>query len=204
MRKVAVFLLICGVVCGGRSQEHGSGGVVSKYGRGIQCDGFLMEWEEQAALPVPGFPAAAWDASNTPRGLAGYIRVPSGGSCSPVSLVLTQPDSDSAWQLTVVGSDTGAGEWYATAVHGQWRIVEFELPWETLQIDSSHAYAVRAQLRDTCGGQGAWWITGTSESPLRRVLTPTVVRRIVLIVVLLVAYAALYIRLKTKRNRRTE
>ncbi len=202
MRQIARVVLVLCVAAVLGSEAGVSEVTVTTYGRGIQCDGFLLEWDEQSAAAVPGLRAAAWDASNTPRGLAGYVRVPSSDSCGTAVLRLTQPGGDPPWGLTIADS-ISEGEHYAAAVQGGWRVIEFQIPWTGLQVDSAHVYTVQLTLQDECGS-GTWCLVGSSKTPLARVLTPKVVRRIVIVLVLLVAYAVLYIRLKMKRNRRTE
>jgi hypothetical protein len=47
---------------------------ISKHGRRIQLDGFLLEWKSDSAKNFNGNQEWSWDAINTPDGISGYLK----------------------------------------------------------------------------------------------------------------------------------
>lgn len=67
---------------------------ISRTGRNIMHDGFLMEWSGQAVRPWGNDTVWLWDAAATPAGLAGYLRTRSTPRCSAWEIAFSGPMVD--------------------------------------------------------------------------------------------------------------
>lgn len=127
---------------------------VSKNGRQIQLDGFLLEWNKADAKRLGGDSAWLWDAINTGEGLTGYFTTGKNPRCGPWTFrFLTQKLS--LHKTMDVRTDADVGPFYRVARKQDGAkndvTAEWILPWDSIWHDSSGAYQVGVFAFDTCG-----------------------------------------------------
>jgi hypothetical protein len=126
---------------------------ITRFGKRIQLDGFLIDWNESGRRSWGGW---YWDAINTPEGVAGYFSSASvrcaawtfildaaGGASRPRVMAVTNAADGAVRGYTCVNSEPHGS---AAAV-----TVEWLLPWDSLAVDSAGAYAVRMAGTSACG-----------------------------------------------------
>jgi hypothetical protein len=129
---------------------------ITRTGKRIQLDGFLIEWNENRRHLWGGSGGWYWDALNTPEGVAGYFSTAS-ARCSTWTFSIDAVSGDSRPRLTAV-TDTGSGTMHDFACvnreqHDSATVitVEWVLPWDSVWVDSAGNYAVHAAGVSACG-----------------------------------------------------
>jgi len=178
---------------------------IDRYGRRIQVDGFLMEWSEKTAKTWENRIKWYWDAVNTPEGLAGYLRTSEADFCPSWDFSI-DPHGSSSPQYLKWPADTSMKAIYrADTTSGKGSkelIIEWVVPWDSLQVDSSGTYVIELNGNSGCGDSlSPMLLTGTKEKP-PSVFTRKVVTQIVLIVLLLVIYLAVRVRASNQTRRK--
>ncbi len=129
---------------------------VTKNGRSIQPDGFLVEWLQEEVDSFPGSLPFVLDAMNTPNGLAGYFRYRFTDSCSKVNTNF-YPRKKKSGTFLMMDVDTILVEKMEYAVDktggsGDTTVVaEWLIPWDILTDDATGTYAVDVLAYTVCG-----------------------------------------------------
>jgi hypothetical protein len=128
---------------------------VSKSGRMVQLDGFLLEWNKDSAKALAGGYPWAWDAMATKEGFTGYVKTTKALTChdwtftflarrlSPYASMKmsTSPDQPQTFyrlNLPNAGPDSSLA-------------VEWVIPWDSVTVDTSGAYQIGLMAVDSCG-----------------------------------------------------
>jgi hypothetical protein len=129
---------------------------ITRTGKRIQLDGFLIDWKENGRRAWGGSGGWYWDALNTPEGVAGYFSN-AAARCSAWTFSLVALAGASGPRVIAV-TDTGSGTMQdfscvsreprdsAAAV-----TVEWILPWDSVALDSDGTYAVQVAGASACG-----------------------------------------------------
>lgn len=179
---------------------------VSKSGRRIQLDGFLIDWAEKGRQVWKGSGGWVWDAVNTPEGVAGYfhcgmIACSSWTFYADLHRLKTPP-----WEMPLGDSSQSGDAGFKavrTARDTMYSITfEWVIPWDSLTCDSSGAYAVHIAAESKCADTlDPFLIAGNKERAISA-LPPRFTSRIVLIVVLLAVFIALQLAVRKKTRRK--
>jgi hypothetical protein len=128
---------------------------VTKDGRQIQLDGFLLEWKKADTRPLGADSSWSWNVINTKEGLTGYFRSEKKLQCKSWTFRFL-PCRLSPYQSMEIRFDsTAAGTFYRVthADSGQREAVvcEWIIPWKTVCHDSAGGYQVGLFAFDACG-----------------------------------------------------
>ncbi len=196
-------ILLCVCFVNANTQRHFT---VGRYGKPIQVDGFLIEWQEDNAGKFGDSLTLILDAMNTPQGLAGYFRYGYTDSCKKI-VVKFYPEMKAIHTYLTLDTDTlppatgplfyavdkpveGGG---ATAVVAEWFI-----PWSYMSLDSLEQYEVGLITYSACGDTlGRLVLSGKRYHAQGGVMNTKIVIQIISIMVLL----ALFILLRAKAKR---
>ncbi|MBN1306553.1 MAG: hypothetical protein JXA18_01450 [Chitinispirillaceae bacterium] len=72
---------------------------ITRSGRAIMLDGFLMEWRMRTARAWGGDRTWLWDAATTPEGVAGYVRMQFAPPCSGWVIGFSGPSIDAPFEV---------------------------------------------------------------------------------------------------------
>jgi len=144
---------------------------ISRCGRRIQLDGFLIEWKENNRHAWSGSDNWYWDAINTPEGVAGYF-YSAAVRCSSWTF---HADARQPCSMTVPDTDTGKMKNVFFCANrtpqakGFTLTVEWILPWDSVAVDSGGTYAVHVTGNSTCGDTlQPLLVTGSIEALKKR------------------------------------
>lgn len=134
---------------------------VERFGRRIQLDGFLMEWNPKDSRIWRDGTSFFWDAVNTPDGLAGYFKSESAVNDVDWSFMII-PQGDVEPLLMKNSADTSsANDFYRFDQNLldslKMVVCEWLIPWSRLGADSSGRYTFIAS---------GWNESGDSLHPL--------------------------------------
>jgi len=206
MRKNAFiyfFCCFCGFICAQKTSND-----IDRFGRRIQLDGFLLEWNQKTAHVWENDTVRwYWDAVNTVDGLAGYFRSDSAARCSTwLFSIIPQADVE---PITIkIGKDiSNEQELYKIdlKLYDSTGLIvsEWLIPWERLGVDSTGHYAFIATGRSECTDSlPPILITGEKERP-EGFFTTSFIVRMVLIAALLIVYIITSFKIRN-RNRQKE
>jgi hypothetical protein len=137
---------------------------ISRCGRRIQLDGFLIDWKEKNRRTWSGSDNWYWDALNTPEGVAGYF-CNEAVRCSSWTF---HADARRPCAMKVPDTDTGKTKnsfFCANLTSGFTLTVEWVIPWDSMAVDSGGTYAIHVTGNSTCGDTlQPLLITGSSDS----------------------------------------
>lgn len=129
---------------------------VSRSGRSIQLDGFLVDWKEKERRTWQGSDQWCWDAVNTPEGLAGYFHN-AGDRCKPWTFYIDARNGALRPRIVSVddtGVETGRNFAYTSLAVDSSAFcltLEWVIPWDSLAVDSAGTYTVSVAGRSACG-----------------------------------------------------
>jgi hypothetical protein len=179
---------------------------VSKSGRRIQLDGFLLDWVQKGQRVWKGSNGWVWDAVNTPEGLAGYfhcgmVACSSWTFYADLHHLKTRP-----WEMRLAdSSQSGDHNFVAvrSARNNRFTITfEWVIPWDSLSMDASGGYALNIAGESGCGDTlEPFLLKGQKEMP-ESFLPSRFKERVALIVVLLVVFIALQFATRKKTRRK--
>ncbi len=124
---------------------------ITRYGRKIMHDGFLMEWSMQTARTWGNDNARLWDAMATPQGLAGYLRMQSTPACSGWVITFTDlqknrryevrlpMDTACAWRSEVIKIDQTGDD--SSRIY----TLEWLFPWHRELSDTTTPFSLRME-----------------------------------------------------------
>ena len=128
---------------------------VTKTGRQIQLDGFLLEWKKADAGPLAGDSAWSWDVINTREGLTGYFTTGKTLRCPSWTFRFLSEKLSPYKSMDVNTRAAGRQSFYRLSEqqNGDKKemTVEWIVPWDSIWHDSSGAYQVGLISFDTCG-----------------------------------------------------
>ncbi len=168
---------------------------VSRAGKVIHIDGFLIEWSSETSDTCPWDVPIVWDAMETSLGVAGYFRCTLLGSCrlenmhyyAGEPLALKNSFSfDSSLQPTA----NFALEKYTEEADSAF-IIEWQIPWEELAVNEKGNYTCTFQFTNSCSDSLTHIIlSGTKEVVIQQdqIITPKIRLQVIMIVILLVLF----------------
>ncbi|NLG16420.1 MAG: hypothetical protein GX556_03700 [Fibrobacter sp.] len=174
-----------------------------EYGRRIQLDGFLPEWNSETAKKW-GASQWIWDARRTPEGIVGYLRTEGKTVCREWKFSFTTPKGNTPLRISI--PDTlDRSDFYrldrdmldsSGAVSLEWAI-----PWGQMDTTGSAKFSLLASGRSNCGDSlEEIRLTGAEES--RSVITTPVIVQMILIAFLALVYIVVKIRIRNQTDRR--
>jgi hypothetical protein len=160
----AVFRIVCiagsiyttGVVMANTANPASTAATVveiTRQGRKIMHDGFLMEWSMQTARTWGSGSSWLWDAMATPEGLAGYLRMQSSPACSGWVITFTDVkqnhryevrlpmDTAYAWHNEVIKIDQTGDD--SSRIY----TLEWLFPWHRELSDTTTPFSLRMEGR---------------------------------------------------------
>jgi hypothetical protein len=179
---------------------------ISRSGRKIQLDGFLMDWMEKNMQAWNGSTLWSWDAINTTDGVAGYFHAGSAPACS-------------SWVFKVDAGRNGPSEMIASAAKDTETAIyctnrtrqlnhssitmEWLFPWDSVVIDGNGTYAINITGNSTCGGDSLESMLLTGKKPLKPSILPkNFTLKLILIILLFVVFFGMQARIRKKIRRR--
>jgi hypothetical protein len=201
MRKAIAIFLISFFGSAFAVQVH----PVTKNGRQIQLDGFLLEWKKSDASPFGPAERSpwSWDVINTREGLTGYFKAEKPFACKGAWTFRFFPCSLSPYQTVEIRTNTAASAEFYRVSHSDSDpekdvVCEWILPWKEVCHDSANAYQIGLVAFDACGDTVQPLIlTGHVYNP-KKVSWGGVYGKTVLLVILLVL---LFIMQKSTRGK---
>lgn len=198
---ITLSLLFTASICFSADQSV----TVERYGKRIQLDSFLMEWNAKSARSFNDNNNRIWhfDAINTQDGLAGYIRSDSSVRCS--SWVFTfDPNSNSNTiqiEIPAAGNDLYK---YDKKLYDSLGMVSIEwlIPWNQIGLDSTGSYAFLLTGVSECGDTlQSLLITGTKIEK-KTIFSAALVIRTILILLLIILYIVLNVKLRNQARKK--
>jgi len=124
---------------------------VTKTGRMIQLDGFLMEWKKDSAKTLGSAMQWHWDAVATKEGLAGYITAPAALPCSVWTSTLYTRNLSPYSHMDIHSTAALTSGFYRISRGKESVIAEWVLPWDSIAVDSSGRYIIGCVISTQCG-----------------------------------------------------
>ena len=129
---------------------------VTKNGRQIQLDGFLLEWEKSESKSLIAGSPWSWDVINTREGLTGYFKAEKQLVCKGPWTFRFLPCRLSPYQSMAIITNANADSQFYRVTHSDAGpdkdvVCEWILPWKKVCHDSTGAYQVGLFAFDACG-----------------------------------------------------
>jgi hypothetical protein len=128
---------------------------VSRNGRSIQLDGFLLEWKQGDARFLSNDSLWRYDVINTREGLTGYFASTRRFRCGLWRFRFLPHHLSLHAEMDLIASLDSLRPFYRTAplsdVPGGGIVAEWIIPWDSIWHDSSGMYQVGLFAYDTCG-----------------------------------------------------
>jgi hypothetical protein len=178
---------------------------ISRYGRKIQLDGFLMDWVEKNRHTWNGSTVWSWDAINTAEGVAGYFHASSAAVCSSWTFQVDANRHGIREMVTSYAKDTGASFYRVnSSSDGNNRTITMEwlLPWDAVAIDSNGTYAITLAGNSICGDSLEPILLTGKVVKSQKALPAHFAERLIIIGVLLLAFIVLQITIRKKNLRK--
>lgn len=198
--SLKIFILcICIFTCGFTSEYDV---VVKEYGRRIQLDGFLIEWNAKSANLWKNTQNWYYDILNTPEGLAGYIRSDSSLGCKEWFFTF---DLSKSKNLNIV-VPSGEKDFYKQdrKLYDSLGLISIEwlIPWNEIEIDNSGKYTLSLTGVSRYGDSlTALKIIGKQNSSTEKSFSLfNFVLQSLLILILVVIYIMLTIRIRKRQK----
>lgn len=180
---------------------------VNRYGRRIQLDGFLLEWNAQSAYAWKNKDRLWYvDAIATTEGLSGYIRSDSSVSCSSWTFSLRQPSDSEPIHLKIPPLESSIYKIDRKLFDSQGIItVEWLIPWEHIAFDSTGGYKLFLTGTSDCGDTlTGLQISGAKNQAGESVSIMSLILRAVLIIVLIVIYLVINAKVRERSLRKKD
>jgi hypothetical protein len=129
---------------------------VTKNGRQIQLDGFLLEWNKADGRALDADSLWSWDVINTREGLTGYFKAEKQLVCTGPWTFRFLPCRLSPYQSMEIHTNANGADRFYRVTHsdtGQEKdaVCEWIIPWKEVCHDSTGAYQVGLFAFDACG-----------------------------------------------------
>ncbi len=112
---------------------------ITKTGRRVQLDGFLLEWIKDSAKTLGTDTRWTWDALNTKEGLTGYFKAPASAGSDWSFAFLPQRLSTYS-KMNLRFSPDSAKSFFRVSLPGasldSSMVAEWVIPWRNIAIDS--------------------------------------------------------------------
>jgi hypothetical protein len=179
------------------------------YGRKIQLDGFLLEWNSKIAHIWGSDSQFIWDAINTPEGIAGYIHSKSTVSCKKWNFSIKAENSSTEALLITVNKDSLVNQSSMYQIDLQSIensgviTVEWLLPWNMAGVDSTGKYQLTLKGFSACGDSlQQISMTGSSKTPKTTSVWKGAAIRVVAIAALSVIFIMMRGKIRRKRDQK--
>ncbi|MFP4242870.1 MAG: hypothetical protein ACLFTW_12930 [Chitinispirillaceae bacterium] len=178
---------------------------ISQKGKSVQVDGFLMEWNSENARRWENSDWS-WDAMNTPEGVAGYFSSDTSEICSSWVFEIVPEGRDERFEIRI--PEKIQGEFYvvdeARYDSSGRSTVEWLIPWSALGKEkTAGTYTVHMKAGSGCDDQlKPMILTGVREKEVK-IITPQLISKGILIVLLLILYVKVrkFVKKAEARNR---
>ncbi|NLL12541.1 MAG: hypothetical protein GX267_03970 [Fibrobacter sp.] len=187
---------------------------VNRYGRRIQLDGFLLEWNAQSAYTWKNKDQLWYvDVIATKEGLSGYIRSDSSVSCSSWTFSFRQSSGKEPVWLKIPSSESSIYKVDGKLFDSEKKVtIEWLIPWEHIVFDSTGDYRLFLIGISDCGDSlSGIQISGSKAHAEKNESIMSLILRGMLIIVLIVIYLLINakihernLRKKDKREQITE
>jgi hypothetical protein len=118
---------------------------ITKTGRRVQLDGFLLEWIKDSAKAMGVDSRWTWDALNTKEGLTGYFKAPAATGADWTFTFLPERLSSYS-KMQMFFSPDSSRPFYRVSQPGNSLdssiTAEWVIPWKNISLDSSGDYKV--------------------------------------------------------------
>lgn len=180
---------------------------VDRYGRRIQLDGFLLEWNAQSAYTWKN-EERLWfvDAIATPEGLSGYIRSDSSVSCSSWTFSFRQSSGEEPVLLKIPPIESSIYKADRKLFDSLGVVtIEWAIPWDSIVLDSTGSYRLFLTGKSACGDSlSVLKISGVKNQVGKSVSIKSLIIRAMLLIVLIVAYLVINARIHEQNLRKRE
>ncbi|MDO5576681.1 MAG: hypothetical protein Q4F84_06335 [Fibrobacter sp.] len=181
---------------------------INGFGKKIQTDGFLMEWNSSTVKKWDRDSLWYWDAINTSSGVSGYIRSKDAVKCSSWVFVVDPYGDNETFSHNISIPQDSATEFYSLdyqAYDSLGQIVfEWTLPWESIEADADGAYSIRVAARSECGDSLSSMLLIGSKKKSGRYFIKEYISKIIQIsiVILAMVFVRSLIRRMTRNGRK--
>lgn len=178
---------------------------VNRYGRRIQLDGFLLEWNAQSAYAWENKDQSWYvDVIATTEGLSGYIRSDSSVSCSSWTFSLRQSSVKEPVWLKIPPSESSIYKIDRNLFDSQGIVaIEWVIPWDHIVFDSTGDYGLILTGTSDCGDSlSRLQISGSKKQVGESVSIMSLIFRAVLIIILIVIYLLINAKIRERSLRK--
>ncbi|MDR3013261.1 MAG: hypothetical protein LBU70_08640 [Chitinispirillales bacterium] len=107
MAKITTLITLLIISCIAHDVYAGDPISITRQGRRVEIDGFLLEWDLGAARRWHPSSPWTWDAVNTADGLAGYFALHAAQQACTAAVSEETPDAPLPWTFAVTAVNTG-------------------------------------------------------------------------------------------------
>ncbi len=180
---------------------------VNRYGRQIQLDGFLLEWNAQSAYPWKNKDQLWYvDVISTKEGLSGYIRSDSSVNCSSWTFSFRQSSVKEPVRIQIPSSESNIYKIDRKLFDKQGIItIEWLIPWNYIAFDSTGDYQLLLTGTSNCGDSlSGLQISGSNKQERENISMTSLILRVILLIVLIVIYLIVNAKVREQNQRKKD
>ena len=125
------------------------------FGRMVQLDGFLLEWNKANAKPWKNSSLWAWDAIATKEGVTGYFKAIKPLACNGWNFTFLPRQLSVYTSMKLSASPVAPQTFYRVSQGGGAAdsavAAEWIIPWDSLGLDTTGSYRIGITGLDSCG-----------------------------------------------------
>lgn len=149
MKTIHIILLLGFLLYATEPQQF----TIERFGRKIEANGFLMEWQKENANQYTGNNSFLWDAINTAKGVAGYFTFRSDDSCFTKKVrIYNKKQFSNQYMEIVIDNNFTEQDFYAFDKHADGKSItaEWLIPWDSISFDTSGQYKIGIAVYNSC------------------------------------------------------
>jgi hypothetical protein len=174
---------------------------IERHGRKIQLDGFLLEWGQKTVRPWPDSDLWRLDVINTPEGLAGYFHTDT-AICSSWTFTFDSHRNDEPVTIRIPAAASNIYKVDSSPDGSTGYVIEWLIPWSLIMEGNDSSYVIELDGKSSCGDTLTNLLLSGFTAPPPKIFNRRIVTQIVLIAILVAAYATIRVRLRRQNRRR--